>query len=153
MASVALWGQITGDSAQIRELDPREGETETRKLVSFNMGIPGRGRNGEWSFFEVTVWMSTYDASTTPRERDGVIPWDETRANVENYLHRGRRLMVEGDLGARSWENPDGDRKVRVSTISVNGMRGLHFDRFATKEAYLAGQVAVEADTDDDIPF
>ena len=152
MANVTIWGQITGNEAQVRELPPREGQEEGRKLVSFNLGIPGRGRDGEWTFFEVTVWLSTYDGSTVPRERDGVIPWEETQNTIEQYLHRGRRLMVEGDMGSRGWEPPEGEKR-KVLTISANGMRSLHFDRFATKEAYQAGQVATEADVDDDVPF
>jgi len=152
MANVSIWGQITGNEAQIRELPLREGEVEVRKLVSFNLGIPGRGRDGEWTFFEVTVWLSSYESSTTPRERDGAVPWEETRDTIEQYLHRGRRVMVEGDLRSRGWKTPD-DEKRKVLTISVNGLRNVQFDRFATKEAYQAGQVPTEADVDDDIPF
>jgi|SRR5690625_2843998 len=75
-------------------------------LTTFSVAVNRRWFNrteNEWeeetSFFDITAWAQLGE-------------------NVVDTIGRGDRVMVEGRLSQRSWENDDGQRRSKVEIVA-----------------------------------
>jgi len=48
-----------------------------------------------------------------------VVAWANLAENIADSLHRGDRVVVQGRLDQRSWENNDGDKRSKIE-ITAN---------------------------------
>ena len=88
------------------------------------------------------------------------VAWRQQAEFVSKYLSKGRLVIVEGELGSRSYEDKDGNRRKAVE-ITV---RSIHFSD-SKKDVQSAGQQGQSDDfacpdgftevplNDDDLPF
>ena len=87
--------------------DPeRKGEKATLDLAT---SIRWKDKNsGEWK--EKTTWHNNVEV------------WNKTADYVENNLHQGDIIHVEGELKTSSWETDDGQKRSRyfVSANQIN---------------------------------
>lgn len=101
-----------------------------------------QGNNGEWveeaSFFNVVAWGR--------------------QAEVANeYLRKGRPVLVEGRLRSRSWETPEGQKR---STVEIVSSRLQFLDRVGGGKSEESMASTADADLQalgdidtDDVPF
>ena len=94
---------------------------------------------------------------------DAVI-WGKTAESLSQYLTKGKRVAVEGELRQNRWEEQDGSRRSKVE-ILVRKIQLLSYDEDSqprsqgqqsssrSQQASTAAPDAIPADFDDDIPF
>lgn len=109
-------------------------DAETRRtqtgdpVTSFNVAVSDRNKN--------TVWF-------------GCSLWGKRGESLRQYLTKGSKVVVSGDLSMREHE---GKAYLQVNASEVTLMGGER--RKDTREAYSnASQGGVPADLDDSIPF
>jgi single-strand DNA-binding protein len=110
--ATSITGNLTRDP-EIRYT--RDGQATTTLGVAVNRRWQQR-ESKEWeestSFFDVVCWR-------------------ELAENVALSLTKGMRVVVTGRLEQRSWENEDGDRRVKVEIVAEEIGPSL---RFATAD-------------------
>jgi single-strand DNA-binding protein len=88
-----------------------------------------------------------------------VVCWRQTAEFVSKYLHKGRRVAVEGSIQTRSYEANDGSKRY-VTEIVADNIEAL--DKAETKSGNAADTVAAAQATfgagftevvDDELPF
>lgn len=96
--------------------------------------------------FSVAVNGHTKD---TPVDFIDCVAWEKTAENISKFFSKGRKILVEGELKSRTYQNKSGD-KVKVLEVWVNG-----FDFVDKKEASPQPMFEMKEPviTDDDIPF
>jgi single-strand DNA-binding protein len=99
-----------------------------------------RDRDGQWT--DHTEWHT-------------LVVWGRTVDVVEQYVHKGRQLYIEGVLRTRSWEQQDGQKRyateIHVRELKLLGGRSSAGPA-ASSESYDA--VAQDYPNDvDDVPF
>lgn len=88
---VILMGRLTRD--------PELRTTSSGKSVgSFSIAVDRIGQSEETDFFDVTVW-------------------EKTAENVEAFLNKGSKVLVQGRLQLDRWEK-DGEKSSKVSVIA-----------------------------------
>jgi single-strand DNA-binding protein len=97
--SVTLVGNITRD--------PELRFTNTGQAnVTFGLAVNRRWQNRQTQEWEEAT--SFFD----------VVCWREMAENVSESLTRGSRVIVNGRLEQRSWENQDGDKRSKVEVVA-----------------------------------
>ena len=61
-------------------------------VTNFRLAVTARVKDGETSFFRITAWRGLAE-------------------HVGDSLAKGHRVIVVGQLRARSWETPEGERR------------------------------------------
>lgn len=90
MNKVTLLGRLTQD--------PEIRYTNSGKAVaSFSMAVDRPGKEKVTDFIPVVLW-------------------DKTAETVGNYVSKGQRLLIEGRLQVRSYENSNGEKR-RVTEV------------------------------------
>lgn len=88
-----------------------------------------------------------------------VVAWGRQAEIANEYLRKGRPVLVEGRLRSRSWETPEGQKR---STVEIVAQRIQFLDRAADRTGARGEDVLSEvADADlqalgdgiDDVPF
>lgn len=98
-----------------------------------------------WGEKKQTVWMP-------------LVCWEQKADVLVEHFHKGSRILVEGHLTERSWEQ-EGQKRSRIETV----VDQLHFvdpkrerdeeEGFAPPPRNPASPIRGMADLDDDIPF
>ncbi len=124
-----------------RDPEIRSTQSGTR-VANFRMATNERRKdsNGQWT--DHTEWHT-------------VVVWGRMVDVVEQYVHKGRQLYIEGVLRTRSWEQQDGQKRstteIHVRELKLLGSRqaGEAGDQ---REEY-AGVAQGFPDDTDDVPF
>ena len=97
--------------------------------------------NGEW--VDHTEWHT-------------VVVWGRMVSVVEQYVHKGRQLYIEGALRTREWEQKDGVKRfsteVHVRELKLLGGRSSSDDRGGPSQEYDSFSQGFPDDADD-VPF
>jgi len=106
--------------------------------------------------FSVAVNRRWTDADGNPQERTTwfrVNAWARMAEVCNQYLAKGRLVMVEGDVSASSWVSQDGEARatleVRARTVKFLGRNGQSDEAEESESAPIPVEASVEAD----IPF
>lgn len=74
--------------------------------------------------FSVATNSAWKDRATGERkeavEYHNVIAWGKLGEIVSQYMHKGRRVLVEGRLQTRSWDGQDGAKRNRTEIVADN---------------------------------
>ena len=92
MNVVTLIGNLATD-VDLKELG------EDKKVASFLLAIDRVGQDKGADFVRVDVWGKQAETCA-------------------QYLHKGRRVAIDGRLRSRSWEEPDGKRRTAVEVVA-----------------------------------
>lgn len=94
---VILMGNLTRDP-ELRQTP------NGQNVVSFSLALNRsyKDQSGEWK--EATDYID-------------VVAWGPLAERVAQYLHRGRRALVQGRLQSRSWEQ-DGQKRSKVEVLA-----------------------------------
>ena len=87
---------LIGDLAT--EVDLRE-LGDGRKVATFLLAVDRAGSAGGADFIRVAAWNKQAEACAS-------------------HLGRGKRVVVDGRLRSRSWEEPDGKRRSAVEVVA-----------------------------------
>jgi len=148
---VILLGNLGGD--------PEVRQTPTNKTVAtVNIAVTERWKDQAGQKQERTEWMR-------------VIFWGKQAEVVQQYLHKGSKVYVEGKLQTRSWEDKNGGGKRYATEVVASdfqfldpapnreggqgggfgGSRGNNARDEGSLPDY--GDAAGPAPSDDDLPF
>jgi len=77
-----------------------------------------------------------------------IVTWGKTAENCQNYLSKGRPILVEGRLQFSSWETPEGQKRSKLEVVAerVQFLGGPRSEGVGT-------EVPDEGEADNDIPF
>jgi single-strand DNA-binding protein len=85
-----------------------------------------------------------------------VVVWGRSAEVVQQYLRKGRRILIEGRLRLETWEGRDGQRRSRYSVVASRVQFLDAANREETvmetpepEEEYSAGEPPVEPDLND----
>lgn len=121
MNKVVLLGRLTSD--------PEIRYTNSGKAVaSFTMALD-RGKDRGTDFIPVVVW-------------------DKTAETIGNYVKKGQRLLIEGRLQVRSYENSNGEKR-RVTEVVGSYMEFIEKAQKTNSDNWGSVGEAVE----EEIPF
>jgi len=84
--------------------DPELRYTQAQKAVaSISVGVTDRWTNDQGEKQESTEWFN-------------VIVWGKQAENCSKYLTKGKKVLVEGKIQTRSWEDKDDPAKKHYKT-------------------------------------
>ena len=123
MNKVTLLGRLTQD--------PEIRYTNSGKAVaSFTMAVDRPGKEKVTDFIPVVLW-------------------NKTAETVGNYVSKGQRLLIEGRLQVRSYENSNGEKR-RVTEVVGSYMEFIE----KTKKTNSSGDWdSMGETTEEEIPF
>ena len=102
---VQLIGNLGGDTEIIN--------TENgSKLAKFSLATNENYKNAEGEKVTDTQWHN-------------IVAWGKTAEIVENYLTKGKAVMIEGKLVNRSYENAEGEKRY-ITEIKCNELLMLN---------------------------
>jgi single-strand DNA-binding protein len=133
MNKVVLFGRL-GRDPEVR------GTAENGKVCNISLATTERFKDkaGEWQ--EATEWHR-------------VVAFGRTAETCEQYLAKGREILVEGRLRTRDWEDQAGTKRYTTEVVAANvtfaGGRGSAEDRPYGN----GGGRGRVVDLDDEIPF
>jgi single-strand DNA-binding protein len=135
MNKVMLFGRL-GRDPEVRATN------ENGKVCNLSLATSERykDRAGEWQ--EATEWHR-------------VVAFGRTAENCEQYLTKGREILVEGRLRTREWEDQSGAKRYSTEVVAANitfaGGRGGNGE--AERGAFSGVGRGRTVDLDDEIPF
>jgi len=126
-----------------RELDPESEETPlciNRVMVIGNLGrdpemryTPEGQAVTSFSLAATCTWTSTNGGRRDSTEWFNIVSWGSLAEICNQFLTKGRRVYVDGELRTRGWEQPDGKKHFRTELVASEmimlGPR--HKNRFA----------------------
>jgi single-strand DNA-binding protein len=134
MNKVVLFGRL-GRDPEVR------GTAENGKVCNISLATTERFKDkaGEWQ--EATEWHR-------------VVAFGRTAETCEQYLAKGREILVEGRLRTRDWEDQSGTKRYTTEVVAANvtfaGGRGSGAEDRPYGNGGGRGRVV---DLDDEIPF
>ena len=80
-----------------------------------------------------------------------IVAWEKLADFCSNYLQKGTKILLEGQLQSRSYEVQDGSKRYVTEVVA----RDIEFaeSKGSQSNTQQIGQVQGTAVTDDDIPF
>jgi single-strand DNA-binding protein len=108
----------------------QEDDEETPLCLNRVMVIGNLGRNPEmrytpqgqavtsFSLAATRTWGSANDGRQDATEWFNVVAWGNLAEICNQYLSKGRRVYVEGELRTRGWEHPDGKKHFRTELVA-----------------------------------
>lgn len=134
MNKVMLFGRLGRDP----EVRATGGEQGGGKLCSLSLATTERfkDRSGEWQ--EATEWHR-------------VVAFGRTAETCEQYLSKGREILVEGRLRTREWEDQSGAKRFTTEVVASNITFAGGRNGGGGEERPAARHRAI--DLDDEIPF
>lgn len=149
--------------------------------VSFNkiLLLGSLGRDPELKYTQNQVPVCSFSIATTEKRKDQsgawvditewhkIVTWQKTAENCGKYLTKGSKVLVEGKIQTRKYQDKDGNDKYvtevlaqNVQFISTNKKEenaNTHIQSDQQTEITAAqavvSQVATTSFDDDDIPF
>lgn len=104
-----------------------------RPVVSFNVAVNRRRRQGEDNWVDETDWFR-------------VTAWGKLAETCNQYLSKGRKVLIEGRLQTRTFQGSDGQTR---KFIDVVASQMVLLDRAPAAEA-VEEEETIEAE---DLPF
>lgn len=109
-----------------------------KPVVSFDLAVQSKGKD-------------------TPPDYIPIVCWDKLAEFVDQYLIKGRQIVVEGRITTRTWQNKDGWNRKEVEVTATN----IYFADSPAKESDnqppanspSAPTAEDVTDNDDDLPF
>jgi single-strand DNA-binding protein len=96
-----------------------------RVMVIGNLGrdpemryTPGGQAVTSFSLAATRTWISTNGGRRDATEWFNVVSWGNLAEICSQYLTKGRRVYVEGELRTRAWEQPDGKKHFRTELVA-----------------------------------
>jgi single-strand DNA-binding protein len=122
--------------------------------------------NPEVSFTPNGAAVCNFRLAVTPRVREGdtwkdgetsffrITAWRQLAEHVGDSLSKGDRVIVVGQLRARSWETPEGERRSVVEVTAEEVGPSLKWATAKPERTGKAGNGTAKADRfNDDPPF
>jgi single-strand DNA-binding protein len=53
-------------------------------------------------------------------EYHSIIAWGNLAGIIQNYVHKGDKIFIEGELQTRSWDDQQGNKKFKTEVIMTN---------------------------------
>ena len=86
-----------------------------------------------------------------------LVAWREKAELINQYVHKGDMIYIEGSLQTRSWEDKEGNKRytteIVVRNIEFLGSRRQDGDAPEEEHAGAAAGGSSSADLDDGLPF
>ena len=86
-----------------------------------------------------------------------LVAWREKAELINQYVHKGDKIYIEGSLQTRSWEDKEGNKhyttEIVVRNIEFLGSRQQGGDAPEEEHAGAAAGGSSSADLDDGLPF
>ena len=118
------------DRSSIPQAELLEDNEETplclnRVMVIGNLGrdpemryTPGGQAVTSFSLAATRTWGSANGERRDATEWFNVVSWGNLAEICNQYLSKGRRVYVEGELRTRGWEHPDGKKHYRTELVA-----------------------------------
>jgi len=71
-----------------------------------------------FSLASTRTWASASGGRSDSTEWFNVVAWGSLAEICNQYLAKGRRVYVEGELRTRGWEQPDGSKQFRTELVA-----------------------------------
>jgi single-strand DNA-binding protein len=127
---VTIVGNLT-DDPEVSFTPNGAAVTNFRVAVTPRINVDGGWKDGETSFFRITAWRGLAE-------------------HIGDSLSKGNRVIVIGQLRARSWETPEGERR---SVVEVQAEEVGPSLRWATAKPERATGNGNGGQFNDDPPF
>lgn len=111
--------------------------TESEAVCNFSVATSEKWKDKDGTQNEKTEWHH-------------IVVWGKLAELCNQYLSKGRQVMVEGRLQTRSWDDKEGNKKFKTEIVS-NNVQFLSNDKSETTKEYKPD--ASEDFATDDIPF
>jgi len=113
-------------------------------VANFSIAVNKKWRSKTGEKQEKTEWVS-------------IVAWGGVADIAERFLKKGSKVMVQGEMETRDWEDKDGNKKYKTEII----LRGFSsklvmldgFDELDKPSPEKQSQVVVDSDLEDEIPF
>ncbi len=96
-----------------------------RVMVIGNLGrdpemryTPGGQAITSFSLAATRTWVSPHEGRRDATEWFNVVAWGSLAEICKQYLSKGRRVYVEGELRTRGWENASGQKHFRTELVA-----------------------------------
>lgn len=137
--------------------DPEVQTFETYKKASFSLATTETSRDKEGNEVQHTEWHN-------------IVVWRGLAEIVEQYLHKGSQVYIEGKIRTRSFDGKDGQKKY-ITEIQADNLVLLGGRKETSNEPYSqttnsysnghpaqpvvppATEPVAQQNTDDDLPF
>jgi single-strand DNA-binding protein len=135
MNKVLLFGRL-GRDPEVRAT------AEHGKVGNLSVATTERFKDKTGAWQEATEWHR-------------VVVFGRTAETCEQYLAKGREVLVEGRLRTREWEDQNGAKRQRTEVVAANvTFTGARANGDEARAPTAAGnQNGGSADWDEDIPF
>jgi single-strand DNA-binding protein len=109
--------------------------------------------------------VCNFRLAVTPRFRDGngwkdgetsffrITAWRDLATHIGDSLSKGDRVLVQGQLRARSWETPQGERRTVVEVQAEEVGPSLRWATAKPERAAGNGSARGKGEFNDDPPF
>lgn len=110
---------------------------------------------GTLSLATSETWRDKNDQKQERTEWHRIVVWGDQAEKLQEFLRKGKQILVEGSLTTREWTDKDGNKRytteIKSQRITLLGGGGGRRD----DEPHPAEQQPAASDpiTDDDIPF
>ena len=67
--------------------------------------------------------VASFRVATSEKDKveyHNVVTWEKLADNCSKYLTKGKKVLVEGKLQTRSWEDKDGNKRYTTEIIAYN---------------------------------
>ena len=115
--------------------------------------VGNTGRNAEMRYLSNGTAQSNFSIACSRKQRDGdditewvnCVLWGDKAEKISQYITKGKKLYLEGELRSRQWDDDEGRRHYRTE-VHVNQVEFLDG---APKES----PREMKGDEFDDLPF
>ena len=83
------------------------------------------GQNPEGRKTASGISATTFSIATTEKRRDGehtewhrIVAWDKLAESCVKYLAKGKKVLVEGKIQSRKWEDKDGITRFTTEIVA-----------------------------------
>jgi len=104
---------------------PQQDACLNRVMVIGNLGrdpemryTPDGQAITSFSLATTRAWTSSSEGRRDTTEWFNVVAWGSLAEICHQYLTKGRRVYVEGELRTRGWEQPDGQKHFRTELVA-----------------------------------
>jgi len=119
----------------------------------------------ELRFTPTGAAVASFRVAVTPRVKDGdtwrdgdtsffrVNAWRDLAEHLTESLSKGARVIVVGQLKARSWETPEGEKRSAVEVTAEEVGPSLRWATATVERASRTGTAKRSGDFNDEPPF
>ena len=133
---------IIGNVGNLPEVKTLEGGST---VASFSIATSKSYKNKAGEEIKETEWHN-------------IVAWNQLAEIIERYVQKGSKLMIEGEIKTRTWEDKEGNKRYSTEIVArqmemLDSLSGNQ-DGGRTEETKSAEPAANEAnEEEDDLPF